>query len=306
MNHNIIESVYQLREQIFNTPEIRRETNSWIRKIFHGSRNKKIQSIYKAKRARELQKIEQLLTDLEENLFAIDEKAHGVAQSLSEKLKTQFPEHNIQLVLLGSNVSGGAIIEKELTIDSLHNPDFDCAVLVKGILDPTDSKTDAEFQKQKLFLGTIEATVKIYVKSKGYKLCTITNPSFRYAPIIESVDDALIMLKRYFGAFSDSRGLLYFFPTYPMTIWNQNNILIQEALKKLRNNPIFFENVISNICNEFRKNINFKDNHFSGKAVEDKTYQQYYLAQYLSRQVSIIVQNSRENKILQQPVYIVR
>ncbi|GIK84305.1 MAG: hypothetical protein BroJett025_09270 [Patescibacteria group bacterium] len=306
---NLAEQVYLVRENELVLAEVRKRTNFGIKRLVLGTADpEKVRIIVRKKRSRELKKIERLLSDMSKNLFVIERQAHVVAQELAQFLRIKFPEYDLQIILTGSNTSGGAVLKKELAIEPSKASDFDCAVLVKGIQDPRVRKIDPYlyFEQTKL-LNTIANSIESFLSGKGFILCSLIQPSYGHtAPTLQSVEDALNMLTDYFGDKAIEHGIYYFYPTYPLLNWERNTKLIQLALEKLRRNPRLFSAVTMNIQQTFSKKILIKHSHLSGIASSDINSEQHRLSKKTAATITDQVRENRSGKILKEASHIIR
>lgn len=307
---SIRERLYQHREDELVESGIRQKMNNKLFRLFTGNPDRnQIRRIVQKRRKKEIKKIETLLSDLEQNTFIIERRAHSLANKISHILKQKFPQYTIELVLIGSNATGSAMLRKNLVeLNSDLNTDFDCAVLIEGFQDPNVMRVtpvDKYFQQKEL-LNQIHDVIKQILKSHGVELCEFANPIHLYAPTLQSVDDAFNMLLKYFNTYDGTEGLLYFYPTYPPEKWQKNIRLIKQALKKLRRNRQLFNHILEKIHFALYVETEFKESHISSYQETSGFDPKYVEIQTTANALTNMVVTSRKKSFPEKTSHIIR
>lgn len=216
----------------------------------------------------EQKQVRQVFKLLESHLFVIDTRAHQVATQLSKHLQHTFSSHNINLVLLGSLASGGHVLRKHMTQDKKNKPDFDCGILLDSVTNGYKEKIlpDRYFD-QNILINRVQDEIKFFLRSVGYELCTATNPRLYHAPVLTSIKQTESVLLSYFDI--DAREVsphcsaaLYLYPTYPITVWEQNVLLTRSALKNIRRkSKSLYTKIVANMQKTLSNDLAIQNKH---------------------------------------------
>lgn len=189
---------------------------------------------------------------LMEEEFVMHEESVQIVEDLQKKVEAAFPDWGVSLVLLGSSVGGGAETRK---VFETATDDLDLGMLTDLPVGREEGGKISTFLRKEL-----------EGQEHGLHLCPADNPVEFRAVNLKSEDEALALLGENFKA---SKVNLYFVPSFPKEVNEQNKGMILSALTKLAStDPDQWVKVRDALVKDWEKKHHLKPKHLSSPSTE--------------------------------------